>query len=106
MSRGKNIRSRLASPSELLAVGDVCALPSAATSTGNARIHTSFFITTPERLLSELLLPELSAEFSVLNRHSTVNDYATPGISKAMISLHSSVARAEYCTPPAPKQGR
>jgi hypothetical protein len=59
MSRGKNIRSWLESAvellAELLAGGDVCALPRTAMSTETARIHANFFIRPPELSLSEIV---------------------------------------------------
>ena len=77
MSRGKNIRSWLESAvellAELLAGGDVCALPRPAMSTGTARIHANFFMLPPELSVSEIV----TLKFAVLRHDSTVNDYGT-----------------------------
>src|SRR5271154_27670 len=105
MSRGKNIRSWLASPSDLLAGGDVCALHRTAMSTGTARIHASFFIIPPGLSLSELLLSDLlTAKLRSLRNASSVNGYGTRALHAR--ANRDPVARAEHCNPPEPQVGR
>src|SRR5208282_1612245 len=76
MSRGKNMRSWLVSECKPPAGDVVCALPRTAMSTGNARIHASFFIITPPEFCFQSCRKRLRRQFPSCNCRNQLSSHA------------------------------